>query len=144
MFLDNRLKVLSCVCTKLKKNIDCDATHTDGAFEIIWSIFAENRENNAIPQVVSETLEELILWVSRHPNNNEGSTYDPEKRLKQVVMFYKLIQACKFQNDRELVDECRQGLENKIKAMFENELAGPSAGLKFPYLVRYLAWRQIQ
>ncbi len=137
----------------LKRNADCNATHMNGAFEIIRSIFLENHKNGPIPPVISETLDALLLWISKglsilptSENSKEKLPYDRERRLKQGILFHKLIFVCKGENDRSIVDEYRQGLDEKIEEIFGKYLKkyDGAVGLRFPYLTRYMAWRKIQ
>lgn len=125
----------------LAKKLECNTTHTNGAFEIIRSILAETPTTSPIPQIVPDTLDELLKWVSEC----EGTVGDRERRLRQATLFHKLILVCKGEEDRRIVGEYREGLENKIKGMFGKELViDPTASLRFPYLTKYMASRQIQ
>lgn len=113
----------------------------------------ENHKTDPVPPIISKILNEALLWISKEPSASLASDsskkkhlYDRERRLKQGLLFHKLIFVCKGEEDRSIVDEYRQGLDDRIKATFGEELmkGNSAAGLRYPYLTRYMAWRQIQ
>ncbi|KAF9450743.1 hypothetical protein P691DRAFT_700655 [Macrolepiota fuliginosa MF-IS2] len=146
---DTKERLLRCICTMLNKNTNCNATHTTGAFEIIRSIFMDNLPNGPIPQVVSDTLGELLKWIAKepsHPVPTEMLVFDPEERLRLGVPFHGLIFVCKGESDRNTVDRYRQQMNDYIEKVFGKELDDLVLGdsmrnVRFPYLTRYMTSR---
>lgn len=129
----------------LVKNLECNSTHTKGAFEIIRSIIIETG-NGPIPPIVAETLDELLEWIRKEPSNPHSGE-KREGRLRQGIPFHKLIFACRGNDDRRLVDKYRQDLDGYIGSIFEKELSGvdlPIKNLRFPHLSRYMQWRELE
>lgn len=128
----------------LKKDLNCNATHTNGAFEIIRSLLLENHSNDPL-RVMTDFLKELMKWIVRQPASL-ATGEKPQRRLKQGIIFHELIFFCKGANDRGVVDGFRQQLDEYIESSFGRELDAmewPMKALDFPYLSRYIAWQKL-
>lgn len=135
----------------LKKNIECNQTHTIGAFEIIRYICIEASTQHVAASLIGKTLEELLRWVARGMPSQRAdgkSELDPEKRLRQGTLFCKLTLVSRAGPYEKIVKKYRAGLDALIKEEFGRQLDAmqgvtgkPSS---FPYLAKYLAWRGLE
>ncbi len=111
--VDSKLQILSLSCIRavLKNKEECETTNLEGAFEIIRSILLKNPTPSHIPKIVFDTLHELLDWVS----DTQVPAFMRERRLHRVMIFRGLILFCRGEEERKLVDEFREGLDNQIK-----------------------------
>ncbi|KAF5353522.1 hypothetical protein D9756_007994 [Leucocoprinus leucothites] len=140
---NERDRVLQCINSMLEKDLECNATHTNGAFEILYSILQETPRRPHTLEVVQRSLRTVLLWVQKD-SVDDPTSGKPERRLKQGVMFTRLILACQGDKDRPVINEFRRGIENHISSLFGAGLKpDPNSRLDYPYLAKFQTSRNL-